>query len=434
MARDKTRDLRKMGRRNFLKTLAGIGVSAGSLRYLSKEALAEVTDKPEDVVPVLQFMKKPDNEEERRKNKGIEDFAGRIPVYEAVPRDRWMKIEAIHNAARKLNNRLSSISEPSPEVGVTMRTNGHNKERILEVKHVTYTCDCGEGVIQTPGVSYDSLTDKIPASVSGTHGKGNYERVVEDIPVVVKEVTAELQNYYTNKYRPVPGGCKMIGSKMESSYCDATIGFPAEQGYNQPVWVTAAHNVSVDMPEYTTCKDEQFYGDDVYQPDESNSGIIGGAQEDDLWWFATNHGPDEWGDVAVLRNIMGNDAEFDMASDSTGQDYMGWELKGTSSVDRLKDKMSSLDITVQGITTGRQTGSIYGLDNNDYQIQLSDVDTEGGDSGGPYFELEPDELGNNEVLAVGIHSGSNRYSPADTFGSIFKRVENNFGIAVGASW
>lgn len=432
MSRDTTRDLRKMGRRNFIKTLAGMGVSAGSLRYLSKDALADVTDKPRDMVPVLQFMKKPDNEDEKRRNKGIEDFAGRIPVYEAVPRDKWMKIEAIHDAASKLNKRLSSISDPSPEVGVAMRTNGHKRERVLKVRHVTYTCECGDGIIQKPDISYDNLANEVPGSVSGVHGKDNYKRVVEDIPVIVEEVTGELQNYYTDKYRPIPGGCKMIGSKMESSYCDATIGFPAEQDYNQPVWVTAAHNVCVDSPEYTTCKDKQFYGDEVYQPDESDGSIIGGAEEDDLWWFVTDHGPDEWGDTAVLRNITGKDAEFDMASD--GQDYMGWELKGTSSVDRLKEKMGSLDVTVQGITTGRQTGSIHSLDNNDYQVRLSNVSTDGGDSGGPYFELGPDELGNDEVLAVGIHSGSNRYSPADTFGSIFKRVEDYFGIAVGASW
>jgi hypothetical protein len=46
MARDKTRDLRKMGRRNFLKTLAGIGISGATLKYMTKDALAQVTDDP----------------------------------------------------------------------------------------------------------------------------------------------------------------------------------------------------------------------------------------------------------------------------------------------------------------------------------------------------------------------------------------------------
>lgn len=36
MPGDKTRDLRKMGRRNFLKTLSALGVSGTALQYMTK--------------------------------------------------------------------------------------------------------------------------------------------------------------------------------------------------------------------------------------------------------------------------------------------------------------------------------------------------------------------------------------------------------------
>ena len=53
MARDKTRDLRKMNRRNFLSKLSAMGISGAALQYMTKDALAEVIDNPKEEVPRL---------------------------------------------------------------------------------------------------------------------------------------------------------------------------------------------------------------------------------------------------------------------------------------------------------------------------------------------------------------------------------------------
>lgn len=40
MARDKTRDLRKMNRRNFLSKLSAMGISGATLQYMTKDAMS----------------------------------------------------------------------------------------------------------------------------------------------------------------------------------------------------------------------------------------------------------------------------------------------------------------------------------------------------------------------------------------------------------
>ena len=52
-----------MRRRNFLGTLAGIGISGATLRYMTKDAVAEVTDDPTNEVPRLRSLRHTNHQE-----------------------------------------------------------------------------------------------------------------------------------------------------------------------------------------------------------------------------------------------------------------------------------------------------------------------------------------------------------------------------------
>ena len=69
--------LRTGSRRRFLKLLSGVGVSASALQYMSRDALAKVTDDPENEIPILHALR-------RTRDDSGELSEEREPVYRTV--------------------------------------------------------------------------------------------------------------------------------------------------------------------------------------------------------------------------------------------------------------------------------------------------------------------------------------------------------------
>ncbi|MFB6283621.1 MAG: hypothetical protein ABEK59_06765 [Halobacteria archaeon] len=65
----RTRDLRKLERRSFMKKLSAVGVSGPMLKYMSKEKFEDAVDK--DEVPYVAYRKVV--EKEPRKPEGVVD-------------------------------------------------------------------------------------------------------------------------------------------------------------------------------------------------------------------------------------------------------------------------------------------------------------------------------------------------------------------------
>jgi hypothetical protein len=423
MARDKTRDLQRMNRRSFVKTLSAMGVSATSLKYLSKDALADTTDDPSDEIPVLQFLKTPDSKEEAEQHSGFSDPIGRVPIYEPVPRDEWLRIEAVHNAAEELQKELQSDGIKRVTVGVSSRQNGHHTEKVLQVRHRTLKRGLKE---YTPNITIQELEERIPAKVTGSAGKDDYQKEVEDIPVVVRRMETVEQNY-ESKYRPVPGGCA-IDPETSNAGRQGTLGTPVKQpNSSNDAWVTAAHVVARPAG---IGRDDSTITADIYQPHE-NQDTIGTAYSWD-WWYPSSY-PDPDGeypaDAVVITSDWADDSKFDIACDGSGcsGDYEGWDVKGTVTWDRIKLIEGVLDHTLQGKTTGRNPGKILSTDWPMYEV---DVDSEKGDSGGPYFESP---MYTDEVYIGGIHHGLG--SSIDTAeGTAMEPIENKLDVYVGGSY
>ncbi len=293
-------------------------------------------------------------------------------------------------------------------MGVTTEVNGSQRKKTIIALHETVRN--GQGLVKSPNISYEDLQDHIPASISGSHGMNGYETEIEAIPIKLEKVSRKenSQHYYTDKYRPVPAGCAIGGP----STTGGTLGTPATRG-NDDVWVTAAHL-------FEDNRGGPYSSHEVHQPDETNK--IGGISSTDIWYPGTGGGH---ADAAVIEGDgTGTDAEYDMASDSYFSDYEGWNIKGISTIDRLKLNEGNTDFQInkQGRATGRNSGYLIGVYETTDRMTINAASSD-GDSGGPYFEYI-----DGDVYIAGIHGEGGAGSSS---GTIMESIEGELNVSVG---
>lgn len=382
MTRDTTSDLQKASRRQYLRKLSALGVSATSLRYLTKDRLQSVTDDPADEVPVLQFLKYTGKAEE-----GSSDPIGRQPIYKTEPRDEWIRVEGVFEAARSLRADPAVGGRDGVTVGVTRTTRNQRRELAVEIVH--RTVETSDGVVSSPVISFTDLESMAPAETSSHVGSGRRKRQIEGIPVEVRQRREKLLAY-DKKYRPVPAGCQHT---TDDAVC--TIGTPA---YHAPtgtnVWITAGHCVADPHDDYNETEHEP-----IYQPNTSD---FIGRFKGDIWYPAPGYRGYP-ADVAVVRKDgSGVGEKYDLASDSFWGDYEGWTIKGVTSWDRIKWNVGNSDFTVyqQGQASGRSTGTISSTSKPAYYV--SGTTAKHGDSGGPHFEIVDGDAYIMGVISSGI--------------------------------
>lgn len=402
MPRDATRDLRKTGRRNFVKTLAGIGISGSSLRYLTKDRLLKLTDHPDDEVPVLARLEISDDRDPTVRGRPDERPPEREPVYRTVPRDEWVRVEAAHRA----NQRIAAMLDRLPGAArvysvVTTRSDTTGDRKAVEVRYPTLTTRRHDGVGATiePNVALDAVRRHIPDAVDGTVGSGRHEETVEDIPVYLEREELEEQAYYDEEYDPIPGGCQFKRSMYEYGGCTlGTLAF--DHDTFRYVMATAGH-----------CIDDSM-NDTMYQPGGWGTGF--GQPHEVLYDYQTN-------DAGTIDLRHTNRAKrYGIAAQGGGTDF---DVEGVIPASELKHREGDAGwlVNQQGRTSGRDTGWIEGVSTARTlgYIELSGVTTSDGDSGGPYFRVEGDG-----AYIAGIHAWS---APS---GNVMEKIEDYFNIEV----
>jgi len=344
-----TQKLSGMGRRRFVKTLAGLGVSAGALQHMSADALAEVTSNPEDEVPRLEALRHTNHEAV------VEDGAKpeREPIFYSVPRDEWAVTESAHDARDRIEDITKQKLGVDLQVSVSTRTNGGKQINVYapaDIKEFT----------ETPSVSKQRLTEALPNKMNGVAGRGGPSpETVEDIPIRVKErggVTYKA--YYDYEYRPVPAGALWRMVDGSNSYC--TTGTPVyDNKDSEERLVTAAHCFVI--PESS-----KFWQNDT-----------SGSKDGVLDRYIFNDSPHF--DSAIVDPLSFS-TKYKFANNSADS-YRNVDIAGTVGKDYIKDKEGeSESFTLQGATTDRTSGTIQEV--SDYQF-ASDHPIKDGDSGGP---------------------------------------------------
>ena len=430
--------LHLMGRRRFVKTLAGLGVSTAALPYLSQDAVAGMQDQkdvvrvsglinsdtlPEEVSnlgPTIDWSAStPDPSSAYLQNPDTEALGGRTPILKPTPYPKWKAVEAARDARRNLaakipeswtSNRDYLTIRVAVEVDGTVKNPVDPARRYLVPIYPVITRANGE--VEKPNISFEEFSSYFPSNINGVAGRGTaLEATVTDIPVRPERREEELQAYYDNYYRPVPAGC-VFGTGADNS---ATLGMPATNDSDGgAVFLTAAHifkdiigwSREAHQPVWINSSDQYKIGETdgnrrVNQSD-FDAVVVHNLTANTTRNFAANNGDNTYQDTYPINGIITNSELYYYAGDE------------------------SYEITKQGVSTGRRSGFISGFDGNILGIRAY---AESGDSGGPYFrEYYEPEFAYEYSLAAGVHKGA---SGSTANATAIETIENQFNVTVG---
>jgi hypothetical protein len=228
---------------------------------------------------------------------------------------------------------------------------------------------------RTPSKSFEELKRDVPKTADGVAEDGDKQEFIEEIPVTVSKRTQRPEAAYYQDYNPVPGGCQ-IQNASNSNYCTLTA--PAYNfDRNEDVLITAGHCVSWSK------------GTTIYQPLSTYQKL--GESTD---FASTNNKLD----VGELKRF-GHDAKYRLASKSSGYDYY---ILGILSINHLKDMAYyGQYLTLQGRTSGRVGARVLEVTSDERWV-IMDYETSGGDSGGPWFDIQ----NTDEAYIAGVHNGT----------------------------
>lgn len=392
---DELNKLRRMSKRRFLEHMAALGVSSTALAGLTKEAVAENTDNPDDqVIRLFGYHYK----DKKPPEPGQE--VEREPAYYSIPRDQWVRTECSNAAAKRLERRFS-------EEGYAFGVSSIDGEACIVAKHLTYESDSERGTNE----SYQRFESDVPYKVDQKIRRNGREYSAENIPVIRRKESLEEQAYFDKKYRAVPGGCAAGDDYDGTRGNEWSIGHPAYcSDIFDSVLVTASHCI------------DRTSNNSVYQPSDYSSNKIGES---------FRYTPSGDGDVASIQMESGTSVEYDIAAyKSNSNDYMGWNVVGTVSGSQLDDMAANNEYAYQ---QGRRTGRCYGVVDDHYHKTRDSgpkvrivCDTKGGDSGGPYFILDE----NYNAWRVGIHAWGSSTDDGKEAGSgnTFYYAEQELGV------
>lgn len=372
-------ELMRMGRRRFLETLSGLGVSASVLEDISKETLSDLVDDPRTEVPYVRSYVHTNHEAVVTSGVTPE----RAPVYDTMPREQWVRIKSAHDARRQVERHLDNVDQPF-DVWVTTDRNG---DKLIEVE----IYDRGS----LGSADYRRIERSVPASIDGVAGRGtDAETTVDDIPTAVTRTRIDAPEpervsptdddlYYRDEWDEMPAGAAMLSSD-ESSW-DSQDDIKLFLGttctpINGDEMVVSGHVV-----------DEEQTVSDV-RVDVSNPALL---EANGTYYYDP-----EFQNVDDYRNPSGAPSNVDAAivsSQSTQYQFATdigtttgdiWGTVSQSTLERIEDDGTSQYETFerQGARTGSNTS--FGIDKvNDiyFEPDLSASDVGKGDSGGPFY-------------------------------------------------
>lgn len=384
--------MRRMSRRRFLDRLGQLGLSGAALAGISKEAVASNTDGTDKQVPRLFGYKYKDGKSPQGGSR-----PEREAVYYSIGRDEWIRTECARAAANRLEKEYESE-------GYSFGVTSSDGQGCVVAKYISH--DYGDGETDEPNSSYEEFENQVPYQTDQTIERDGKKHTENNIPIIRRKETKTEDAYFDYSYRPVPGGCQFQRGTDGTS---CTIGHPAfSNDLFDSVLVTASHCV------------ERKTGVGIHQPTQfATYNKIGDSYQ------YTSSGD---GDVATLQMDSDTSIEYDIASDSGG--YMGWSVVGTVSSSSLDDMAAN---NRYAYAQGRTTGRVYDVIDDHYDKNKSSgpkvriaAESDGGDSGGPYFVLDE----NNDAWRVGIHAWSSSTDNGDPArsGNTFYYAENKFNL------
>jgi len=408
-----TDKLSRMGRRRFLQTMVTLGVTGTGLNYMTKDALADLTNNPESEVPRLGYL-------EHTNHEAVENGTQaprKEPIYYTISRDKWRVVETAHDAAARIDDLLDAKFDSSLfQTGVTTITSGHRRKKAVHVDYVVQRDDDGN-VLAEPSAAIEAVRDALPATVTGVAGRDDFETKVEDIPVLVekREVSSGSTSggaysdfYYDYQYRPVPASAA-YKNEAEGTIC--TMGTPAyDNERNDYVMVTAGH-----------CMTDS--GQDIHQPDLYNQ--IGNSTSE----FQDND--DETFDAGVIS--LSADHTYRFADNDGDNDYSITPIYGTLSWTTIKDNEGNSDYSMmyRGAKSGHVNTYIEKADSNEQYFWLEN-DSGDGDSGCPMYHVRFSG-GDGRAYIGGINEGY-YYSPKDgdidCAGTYIGKIEDRYSLDV----
>lgn len=464
-----SRALSRVGRRGFLKTLAGLGVSASTASALTQDAVADVIDDPRREVPRIKAFRHTNHREVVEEGAKPE----REPIVYKIPRWQWARVEAAHDARRQVEKQLDG----KYPVWVTTDT---NDEKLVVVEQPD------NGSLRTADVR--ALDERVPSSVRGVAGGrskdstppfgndakgvgpafGHSSRFTEEreVPVVVErprisdrkvgnepsvmhtdgedsvstsDYVVDDGYYYRYEWDEIPAGaCMQFGGQYDSglAFATGTAGFPAYRNGNQ-VMVSAGHNwVWPDFPisAYSAWADERIDTKYLYGREIITEGSDFDAQEIvDRNWDSDNYDPLDCSIMAPSGDV--SHIRYDFAADSSGR-LEDWPVYGAVAMDRIHDLEDSgthenEELYQQGATTGRDECAIDAVGDASFQTDLvGGQDVQKGDSGGPIVLVESDpELPYSAAYPAGVTSSYLQDDPR-VFATTARTIEEEFDLRV----
>ncbi|MEF8894626.1 trypsin-like serine protease, partial [Halodesulfurarchaeum sp.] len=432
--------LSRMGRRGFLKTLAGLGVSASAASVLTQEAVADVIDDPRREVPRIKAFRHTNHEAVVEEGAKPE----REPDIYSIPRSMWARVEAAHDARRQVEKQLDG----NYPVWVTDDNNG---DKMVVVEQYD------DGNLRSADVR--ALDEQIPASVKGVAGrrsrfgwKSRYAQERE-IPVDIKrpqidgsqkenssaeqsKMAEDYSNYsldssiktsesihYEYDYEEIPAGSHMYATDSDmGNATHVTTGFPVYDDTESKI-LSAGHTFDSQL-------DRGWVDDNI-----TSSEFGGDLHEEEVVFdpFAN----DEFDPLdAALMEIGPSASGTKRAFAANGGGYRWTSIWGSLTLDRLNDIQDSGTgsngaLIKQGSINGRDECSITAVTDRAFKTDLvGGDDIEGGDSGGPIAEVrEVPWMGRNIAYAAGLIS-SNLETNEYVYGSAMHAVEDEFTVIV----
>jgi len=398
-------DFDNLKRREIIKALSGVGVSAASLQYLTDDVIAKTHD---DEVPILRRVKLKNPEKAYSNSNHVPPETEE--KFQRIGWGRWADIQSCYEAQHKIADQIKQLSGTNGMV--TAGVGQHDGKRGVSVSLVTTKTRDGE--VQTShSTSRNEVQSQLPREIDATVSYGNKEREFHNIPVWVKEDEITLAHScgneaYQMEYRPVPAGCQ---GAYNEEYC--TIGTPAYKFGTGRVLLGAAH-CTYDHDQGGD-NEQDGEGSTAWQPEYNASNPEVGTVTDVRF-----HKESEWDylvDGAVIDLNSYTDATGEMAGTSLTYDeqIMGW-----IGFDALKTKKQAGEpLYRQGRTSGRCSVAIDKVSSANNYVQ-TDGENSGGDSGGPVFEKDGDK-----AYIAGIQHG---YANGWTRSYAIEHFVNEFGI------
>jgi len=315
-------DFDSMGKRRFLNTLAGFGVSATTLNYITKEAAAKHTENLNKEIPYVKALR-------------TNESGDREPIYGSIPNDKYIKTEAIESASQALYNKIDNKID-TKNISIRVRKN-NNDEFILVVDYKVFErlIDI-DGELQrsstTPNTSIQELEQIVPSTMTSTVESDRYKGELENIPVTVVETRNSEDIYFDEKYRPVPGGCQF--GHGSTSY--GTTGCRARQwsGDENDVILASAHGL------------KKAREDDADIPQPAGGTIIA----DDLsvkYWR---------GQSTDFGYFVPSSTDATDKLAETGGGYKSEDISGVVTWSWIKNNINQAKIYKQGAKTGVTSG------------------------------------------------------------------------------